>query len=612
VAAVTNSVTQTSEIKFPLFNPATDGWDSGAWETALAGPPGTGKTTAVLDSWLCPALKEVEPINILACSFSKSAALVLRNRLSLATGIPDFRLLRCCSTIHSEAYRLLREDRNAIVWKDSMRRPGRHIAVRETAIGEEEEIIIGEEYDQGWDALGQKRSDLFKEAKRFWALMCNRWPEERLSMDPDDPSLVHLVSRTLNYTESDFPANEIAAEIRCYTAEKHAAGAIDFTDMLAFALAIPAPSRALVLVDEAQDLSPLQILLIQKWAEAAERLVWVGDPDQGIYEFAGATGEHLTSLLREGLAPDSRVLARGLQRSHRVPATAHRYARAVILQNRQRVDVPYLPRDDEPGQVIHLRSVEAAVALAETHMRLGVPGEKHEIFILSRTRRGLGAYATALEQAGIPFRNERGSSPLGQRVLLRTMTCLHDILARRLVSQDQLAALVKSIPARVRKAKEAKSARHPFLLGTKKAAEDAIKGLEDGSYVRQDGLHELGLNPGAITSLGTLEAALEAIRKLEESRPLLLVLERQGINALRIEHNPPAIVLTTMHAAKGREAGTVIVDLDAPYPVKLAIQTGNTEQLESERRVLYVALTRTLHTLALVPGYLDRLIPAVN
>src|SRR5690606_27887046 len=77
-------------------------------------------------------------------------------------------------------------------------------------------------------------------------------------------------------------------------------GAFDYTDML-FAplmLGLPAPKYAFVCVDEAQDLSPLTLAVVMRLVDAGARAMFVGDPNQAIYAFAGADSGSLQRIAR--------------------------------------------------------------------------------------------------------------------------------------------------------------------------------------------------------------------------------------------------------------------------------------------------------------------------
>jgi DNA helicase-2/ATP-dependent DNA helicase PcrA len=127
-----------------------------------------------------------------------------------------------------------------------------------------------------------------------------------------------------------------------WEAWKHAYHLTDFTDMLETALqdmkfAPGCPS--VIFVDEAQDLSRLQLELLRQWGRHADHLVLAGDDDQTIYTFAGAAPE----VLLEHKIPES--FRHVLAQSYLVPHTVHALSQASIQKVAIREPKAYLPRD---------------------------------------------------------------------------------------------------------------------------------------------------------------------------------------------------------------------------------------------------------------------------
>jgi DNA helicase-2/ATP-dependent DNA helicase PcrA len=578
------------------FDPTSDGYGAPAPETLLIGPPGTGKTRAVLEAWLVPALHTLRPHEVLATSFTVAAATEMRERLAKATGLHDRDLFSVCKTTHSEALRLVRVERPGVaIWKPSMAPKGGTLAAafsardaeeaEEARRHEEAQLLTVQgpppapptpDVEDRWEAMAKPCAELGAEAIRLWGLARCIWPR-------DAHDIPRMVERVLVRTESRFRNDEITAEIRRLEAMKAAAGAVDFTDMLILALDLPAPRRSLLIVDEAQDLSPLQILLVEHWASSAEHLVWVGDPDQGIFAFAGADGAHLTALIRSG-----GIAVRSLQRSWRVPAMAHRLARAIILRNADRVDAPYAPAD-RPGEGYEIRQRGAGVD-PDAVSFLETMAEGGSVFLLARTNARLGEYGVELAEAGIPYRAERGSSPLQLRSMLDALLAIRGLQARRRIGADQARALHKLIPGRP---------RHAWLLGKKGASESALKALDNGAQLDAGDLVRCGVDADAIEACGTVEEALRAIGRLEEAEPLLRIV-RHADGDWGVLTRPPTITLTNLHCSKGREARAVLLDLACPRKVRSELVRGKAGAVEEERRLLYVGLTRAQDVLGLV------------
>jgi len=325
----------------------------------------------------------------------------------------------------------------------------------------------------------------------------------------------------------------------------------------------------LVVVDEAQDLSPLQIHVIEHWATAVRYLVWVGDPDQGIYGFAGADGKHIHQRIRNG------VPARRLAKSWRVPQRPHRLARDLILLTRDRIDAPYEP-GDRLGQVAVARGEEL-----ERPLEWVLAGEG-SVMIIARTKKeGLAPYAGILAASGVPFINDRSPGPWQARAKCELLLAMAALVSGRPLIGAEAKRLVESLPGRPRGA---------FYRGTKKAAKAW------GQQVAEEG--RIGLTPAvieqesgalveALARAGGVTLVLMRLGLVAEYGAQLAIFSAEGEAGLRDE---PRICLTTIHGSKGREARNVLVDLAAPYPCRREIaQIG----AEEERKVVYVAATRT-------------------
>ncbi len=582
----------TGQLEHPTLRPLDrehDGFDDGTPELVLVGPPGTGKTRAVMDLWLKPALESCLPSQVLACSFSKAAAGEIRNRLSAALGL-DFRTLKhTCSTIHSESFRLVRSSgRKVSVWdgekkdrKAKAERKKKSGSAERKTRGPQKDIFLAAEsgnelveFESPWEGLQKPSKDQRKEAVRVWELVRHKYPH-----DLESVPLVQLLKRECG--ESPFRASVLVAEVRAYEARKESIGAIDFTDMLLLGLEVAPPHRRLLIVDEAQDLSLLQILVIRHWATRADQLVWVGDPDQGIYGWAGADGRLITDMIRNG------VPACSLQQSWRVPRAIYELARRVILLNNDRIDAPYEPCERQ-GALYKVDTIGHVVGFAVEAAE--DEEDPKDVFILARATKSLPAYAQGLMQAGVLFTNERGKSPIGKRAMVATILTLDKLTQSRPIGKSEALALCKLLPAKP---------KGRFFAGLKKDAVATVRELPDGAMLTPAKLQESGIRLAEIHGCSNVTEALAVIGKKEEADPLLMIVQRYGtVEALTWT---PRITLTTMHASKGREAHTVIIDLEAPYPTRRGVQKSR-EIKRAERRVLYVAITRAKSVLGIVKG----------
>lgn len=541
-----------------------DGFPNGPERMILVGPPGVGKTYSIMHRWLVPAVRS--GASVLATSFTKASAGEMRDRLAtLVPGLDDKTLKRTCKTLHSEALGMILASGGTVsILKDGKHKP----------VGDGDELALA-----GWESMMSPAKDQRKEAIRIWDLARSvNFPERA------GDSIASLVNSIVpDRMESNLSHRILVAEIESYCAEKEAAGVMDFTDLLVRAVSLTPRSRDLLIVDEAQDLSPLQLALAERIASASKRVVFVGDPDQAIFEFSGADGRYLTEQIRSG------VEARRLPKSRRVPNAAHALARALIKRNTDRVDSPY-ESSGEPGSI----STHNDHGLACLDLVSQIEGGADGAFVLGRSRAALGKIAHWLVQEGVPFIGERASSPVavgrdGNKVNAQLVVGLDDLRERGMIAISAAVRLADLLPH-----------KGGWFAGKKKATVEALTALmESDPDCRVDArtLTKAGLMLARITDAPTLEAAAE-VAGVEESELLMRVVKRYGVEALRWT---PPITLTTYHTSKGREAEVVMVDMDCPYPCALSIER-NDEGESSERRALYVAVTRTKDSMILLSG----------
>lgn len=353
-----------------------------------------------------------------------------------------------------------------------------------------------------------------------------------------------------------------------------------------------------VLVKNCQDLCPLQWALFDKWAATSERLLLVGDPDQSIYGWAGADGRRLLSWIRQGRC------TRRLAQSYRVPAAPWRFARTVIRQVVDREDAPYHPKvDKESGAPIE-GSVRAEYG-DDAWFAVGAAQEAGETaFVLSRTNAGCGVGADELERLQIPYLAERGGSVLGRpgapSRTLRVVMALQEVAEGHDVHPEGARRLVSALSTK---------GLGTLAYGAKGNLTAVVQ--DKRSRVRLDDLDDAGLPRHELTDLWRLlstgqsggllrldpetEAARCFIASVVGAPDVVLVarwLTLYGEDLLRLAN---LVRVTTCHGSKGREAKVVLIDARHRFRGKMS-----PEQLDEDRRVLYVAGTRTERDLVLL------------
>jgi superfamily I DNA/RNA helicase len=214
-----------------------------------------------------------------------------------------------------------------------------------------------------------------------------QWPQFRLSptasdVDEMDPEFKfqtfgdELYGALQILRAKIIPREEWPAQVRKFATAwedwKRENRFMDFTDLIEAGLRNfkIAPERPnVIVVDEAQDLTRLQLKLVRQWGRHADHILIAGDDDQSIFTFAGACPEVL--LERDGEEFFNHVLSQ----SYRVPRAIHALSQAWIQQVARREPKEYKPRDED-GEVTlfhraSYREVHAALDDAERRVASG-------------------------------------------------------------------------------------------------------------------------------------------------------------------------------------------------------------------------------------------------
>lgn len=325
--------------------------------TAIFGPPGTGKTRTLLD---IAGKHATDPGRILYLSFTKAAAAEAVSRIEVNHRIRP-------STLHSLAFQTLNLNRAAVVDGPKLIEFGR-------ASG-----IPFMQSERGADE--PQEGDEYKNVLEYAA---NRMvPPEDAWEQFGRPG-----------TQTRF-ANFVVA----YNEWKRTFGYMDFDDMLTrfvedSTIRIQAD---VVLLDEAQDCSPLQWMAFIKATATAKHIYIAGDDDQAIYEWTGADPHGMINW-----AETNEAEVRILNQSYRVPRLVWDLAHTAALnQMGQRVPKLFKPRDAK-GDVDRFGGIwDIGIQL----------GQSRPVMVLFRDGFRLGDFKKELNRELIPYRVLGGMSP---------------------------------------------------------------------------------------------------------------------------------------------------------------------------------------------------------
>lgn len=341
-------------------------------EHRILGPPGTGKTTYTARQ-VARAAERYGSDKVLVTSFTRAAAVEIAGRdLPIS---PEH-----VGTVHAHCYRALGRPRIAeeeIVadW---------NAAYQDLALGKAKQSPL----DEGSPEMtGGAGDELLATVNRLRARMV---PVERWA----------LPYRHFHERWEGFKQNHEA---------------LDYTDLIEYAMRDVryAPGMPDVLfVDEAQDLTPLQVGLVRKWGENCERLLLVGDDDQTLYGFTGASPD---TLIDPPLPPEQIVT---LSQSWRVPGAVHTLATRWIEQCSKRMAKAYAPRAEQ-GAVRSLDTtyMEPQLLIQDLEQVLH---SNRTAMVLASCSYQLDIVLKRLREEGIPFgnryRRKRGDwNPLAPR-----------------------------------------------------------------------------------------------------------------------------------------------------------------------------------------------------
>lgn len=328
-------------------------------------------------------------------------------------------------------------------------------------------------------------------------------------------------------------------------------------------------------VDEYQDVTPLQQRVLDAWLGSRDDLTVVGDANQTIYSFTGATPRYLLDFSRR--FPDAAVVR--LERDYRSTPQVVSLANRVIAAARGRMagSKLHLVGQRDPGPTPsfteHTDEVAEAAAVAKKVKNLIESGTAaSEIAVLYRINAQSEVYEEALTEAGVPFQVRGGEGFFSRQEIRQALLALQRA-AERGAEQDDNGIL----PDIVRTVLEP--------LGLTAAPPPGTKARERWE---------------ALTALAELVDEEVAQRPSLDLGALVAEL-RQRADA----RHPPVVqgvTLASLHAAKGLEWDAVfLVGLaDGTLPISHALAHGpDSEPVEEERRLLYVGITRARTHLAL-------------
>ena len=566
----------------------------------LAGP-GSGKTTVLL----CRILRLLErnlarPTQILALTFSKAAAEEMRERFRRAQGSDGVAF----ATFHSMFFRILRS------------RYGWGV---ERVFQEEERraVLRGIIEEARWDV-----PDI----------------EEYISVFTAQLSLMNSELETIHtFTPTGMPVEEFRKLYHAYERYKERHEKLDFDDMLTLCYQLLSEDERVrtfwqkkykfILVDEFQDVNKAQFECLRILAAEHQNLFVVGDDDQSIYAFRGARPDFLLHFRTLYPHAEKVILNTNYRSTERVISLAER----VIGNNEARFVKDMKGTGEEGDKVTFFLAEDTAQEAERIGEKIGGLLDEGipltEIAVIYRTNLQGGAFARELYRRGIPYDLRDNSGNIYEHWVAKDLLA-YLLLAENEESDSALRRILNKPKRYIGKELLAEAETMPYNLmrsffvcpSLKKWQEEHLENLRtdlaqirrrtpyDGlKYVRKVIGYDEYLEEFAVYRRTSAQVLWEIADEIMETakdcadvkmfRDRLEEMSRQMQEQTRQKgQKRRGVALMTMHGAKGLEFRAVFLPalIEGVVPHEKGL-----EQIEEERRLFYVALTRAGERLCL-------------
>ena len=590
----------------------------------LAGA-GSGKTR-VLTHRIAYLMDEkgVNPWNILAITFTNKAAQEMRERVDKLVGFGSESIW--VSTFHSACVRILR----------------RHI----DNLGYDTNFTIYDTDDQKSlmkDVCRKMNIDTKIYKERSLLAQISHAKDELLT--PDDMEMK---------AAGDYNMKKVASVYREYQAALRKNNALDFDDLIVRTVELFEKCGAVleyyqerfkyIMVDEYQDTNTAQFKFISLLAQRYQNLCVVGDDDQSIYKFRGANIGNILGF--EHVFPDARVIR--LEQNYRSTRNILNAANQVIANNTER-KAKTLWTENEEGSKVHFRQFLNAYEEAEYvageigKLKRNGLGNYRDCAILYRTNAQSRIFEEKFIAANIPYKLVGGVNFYARKEIkdllcyLKTINNARDDLAvQRIINvpkrgigattlgrvQDYADNMGISLYEALRVAEEVPSIGRSlskidgfvtFIQMLKSKAdvmtvEEILQEVIDSTgYVAELEAEDTEESRARIENIDELisktVAYQEAMEEQNQSATLSGFLEEVALVADidTVDPDQDYVLLMTLHSAKGLEFPKVfMVGMeDGIFPSHMTISYGDDGEMEEERRLCYVGITRAMKDLTL-------------
>ncbi len=557
--------------------------------------------------------KKVDPFNILAITFTNKAAGEMRDRVCAMVGEGGERIW--VTTFHSTCMRILR----------------RHI----DRLGYDINFTVYDSDDQ---------KTVMKNVCKKLNIDTKSYKEKTLlnAISAAKDNLITAAEYSLE-TFGDFTKIVIARAYKEYQDQLKKSNAVDFDDIIMLTVQLFKENPEIlefyqdrfkyISVDEYQDTNKAQFELIRLLADKYRNLCVVGDDDQSIYKFRGANIRNILDF--EEFYPDAKVIK--LEQNYRSTQNILDAANAVIANNRSRKSKS-LWTAEGPGHKIRFMQLDNAYEEADTivdEISTSVRRDGcsyNDFAVLYRTNAQARLIEERLVIRGIPY-NVVGGTNFYARAEIKDMIAylktiengLDEVALRRIINVPK-----RSIgTATIDKLLDFAEITDDSLYGAMQNA-DNISGLgkaslKIGAFVkliegRRAEISKIGIAEtlkkiieetdyyeylkdqdeesadDRISNVDELVNKAVAYEETAEDPSLTGFLEEVALvsDIDNIDNGDGRVLLMTLHSAKGLEFPRVFIAgmEDGLFPGMTTISSGDNEDMEEERRLAYVGITR--------------------
>lgn len=590
----------------------------------LAGA-GSGKTRVLTHRIAClMEEKGVNPWNILAITFTNKAAQEMRERVDKLVGMGAESIW--VSTFHSACVRILRRHIDFLGFDN-------HFAIYDT---EDQKTVIKEVC---------RRLNIDTKIYKERTLMAKISHAKDALISPEEMEL---------NAGGDFNEKKIAAVYKEYQATLRKNNALDFDDLIVKTVELfqnypnvleyYQERFQYIMVDEYQDTNTAQFKFVSLLASKYQNLCVVGDDDQSIYKFRGANIGNILGF--EQAFPGAKVIR--LEQNYRSTGNILEAANRVIENNTERKP-KRLWTENESGDKVHFRQFlngfeEAEYVVGEiTKARRNGDCNYKDCAVLYRTNAQSRLFEEKFLLANVPYKIVGGINFYARKEIkvllcyLKTISnAKDDVAVRRILNvpkrgigaatvskvQDYAEYMQVSFYDALRVAEEIPSIGRSLskingfvefiqslrskeeVYTVRELLEEVIRLTGYVDELRAEGTDEAEARIENIDELiSKAETYQETMEAQNEPATLSGFLEEIALVADidSVDPDQDYVLLMTLHSAKGLEFPKVFLTgmEDGIFPGYMSISTGDPSDLEEERRLCYVGITRAMKELTL-------------